>query len=429
MKSPWNRAAAARPIVLSAALIVALGGWCGEASAQRYKQDAVEAKLSPKGALARRYAKTGSGDAQEFRDYMEKYFFPSMTRATPEGLGDLEKLHADLFKSFLYEANGASQKYVHDKALEFAVRVLRDRGYHPSVRYNALLVLGKLDDKYAKGDEPPTPSARANDLLCALTAKAVNDPRAPRYELVGAMVGLERHAKFLSKLPPDQQKKTAKTLYTVLTIDDVAGEFSPGVRDWVFLRAASAASHLGALDRRGVFAGALAKRLADEELSLTNRAAIAANLAKLGAKPGQFDATPVADAVVRLAVAVAAEEAEVAEDFEELNLGSGQGFVAARGKAARRITLGLDREPKLIREGLLAVLVDVARAAKAAGDMSPEDKREGVALVASAFGDAIRVVGDKGNIDLEVTEAVRAMAAKVAPLGKPDAKEPLAAAE
>jgi hypothetical protein len=161
---------------------------------------------------------------------------------------------------------------------------------------------------------------------------------------------------------------------------------------------------------------ALAKRMGDTSLELSTRAAIAAELARLGGKPGQFNAEPVAKAVVALAAEVAKDEAEVAEEFEDLNLAGGQAVVAPRGKLARRITQGLEREPVLIREGLLVALTDVRAAAKATKALLPAEKQPPLETIETAYGAAIGVASNKSSIDLEVTEAVRAMAAKVEPL-------------
>ncbi|TWT99894.1 hypothetical protein Pla108_08370 [Botrimarina colliarenosi] len=392
------------------------------ASAQRYKSDAVESRLSSKGAIARRYAKSGTGDAQEFKEYVEKYFFPAMTQPTAEGLADLEKLHGDLFKYYLYTSTGETQKYMNQQAMEFAVRVLR-ASYHPSVRYNALLILGKLDDKYA---DPPTPSAKACDLLCSLASRALKNARVPNYELVGALIGLERHAKYVRVLPSDQQKALAKTLYDVMSVDKLEGEFTPEVREWVFVSAASAIANLGTPGPRGVFAAALTKRIGDESLSLESRATIAAALEKLNAKAGQFDGEPVVNAVIDLAAEIGKEEAEIANKFEDLQLQVGGGFIGARGKLSRRIVQNAEREPTIVREALLALLVDLRDGVRAAKAISPEPKQAAVATIDDAVSNAIRVVSDKGKIDLDVSEAIKDMAEAIQGVAN---TEPLAAAE
>lgn len=417
------RPSVVRPLVgLTALAIVAAAA---PTLAQRYKSDEIESRLSAKGALARRYAKTGQGDQQEFKSYVEKYFFPAMTQATPEGLADLEKLQSDLFKSFLIGIPAGTQKYMHEQALSFSKRVAASREYHPSVRYNALLVLGKLDDKYPAGGEDPVPSAAATDLLCALTSASIKNPRSPNYLLVGALLGLERHATYYEKLPRPQQAKLMRTLYDVLNVEKLEGEFTPEVREWVFARTASAIANMRTPGPSGVFVKGLAKRVADESLSLETRAALLAELANLNAKAGEDYGPAIAKVAIELSSEIGKEEADIADKFEDMQIQAGVGFIGARGKLSRRVTTGLENEPKLYREGILAIFNDLQRGVSAAEKISPEDQKPALTAINAAIRNVVNKTADKGSIDLDVTEAVKQMAAAVSEA----TAQPLAASE
>ncbi len=395
------------------------------ATAQRYKSDAIDSRLSTKGVIARRYVKSGQGDAQEFKDYIEKAFFPSMTQASPEGLAELEKLQSDLFKYYLYPAPPATQKYLHQQALDFAKRVAAGREYHPSVRYNALLILGKLDDKYPAGGQAPVPSATATDLLCALTSASIKNPRSPNYLLVGALLGLERHAKYYEQLPNEQKKNLMVTLYNVLTVDKLEGDFTPEVREWVFTRTASAIANMQTPGPKGAFVKGLAKRVSDDTLSLETRAALLAQLKKLNAKPGEDYGPAIAKAAIDLASAVGKEEAEIAEKFEDMQIQAGIGFIGARGKLSRRVTTGLTNEPQLYREGILALFNDLQKGVSAAEEISPADQKPALTAITAAIANVVSKTADKSSIDLDVTEAIKRMAYAVSEA----TTQPLAAAE
>lgn len=419
----YSAAPVARP--LAALVALAVLAVATPTLAQRYKSDQIDGRLSSKGVIASRYLKTGQGDAQEFKDYIEKYYFPAMTQATPDGLADLEKLQTDLFKKFLYPAPAATQKYLHEKAMDFTMRVLKDRAYHPSVRYNALLLLGKLDDKYPAGNAEPVPSAKATDLLCSIAGNSVKSSNLPNYLLVGSLIGLERHAMYIRGLPRAQQAKLQKTLYDVLTVEKLEGEFSPEVRDWVFTRAATAIAAMETTGPKSVFALAMAKRVSDESLSLEARAAIAAQLGRLKAEAGDAAGAPVAKALLDLASDIGKEEAEIAGKFEDMQILPGATFVGARGKLSRRITVGEEREPKLIREGILALFSDLREGLRTAKKIAPENQQPTMASIDDAVAEVVRVTADKGNIDLDVTEAIRQMAAVVEEANA----QPLAATE
>lgn len=406
----YSAANSLRPLVgLIAVAIVAVAT---PTYAQQYQSDPIESKLSAKGAIAQRYAKSRQGDAQEFEDYVEKYFFPAMTQSTPEGLADLEKMQGLLFKQYLTGVPAATQKYMHEQAFEFSKRVVGGR-YHPSARYNALLILGKLNDKYPAGGEDPVPAAKATDFLCTVASASLKNPRTPNYLLVGALLGLERHATYFSSLPNPQKAKLMRTLYDVLNVDKLEGDFTPEVRDWVFTRTASAIAAMKTPGPQGVFVKGLAKRLADDTLSLETRAALLAELAKMDAKPGQDYGPTIAKAVIDLAADIGKEEAEIATKFDDMQIQAGVGFIGARGKLSRRVTTSLDGGPKLYREGILALFNDLQKGVAAAEKISPEDQKPALTAINKAVTNVVNKTADKGSIDLDVTEAIKQMASAV----------------
>ncbi|MGL4513158.1 MAG: hypothetical protein ACRCT8_08710 [Lacipirellulaceae bacterium] len=389
----------------------------GMACAQSYKGDTIDTKLSLRGAVAKKYAKDQSGDVQAFKDYVEKFYFPAMTQPDAKSLENLEKLRNELFKQFIAPTTPALQKYLSDEALKYAKRVVTGAGYHPAVRYNALLALGQIDSKYAaegSGDKP-TPSAEANTLLCKVVASGATKDNVPRMMLVGGLVGLERHATLLDKLPAQNQKDTLKAMYGVLAADALAGEYAPGVRDWVYASAARGlASSSVAIPKKAVVA-ALAKRLADAKVDREVRAEMAALLRDI--KPEAADVTPeVIAAVEKLAVEVVKAEARAAAKFEDMQVGGGgmrvAGSGASRSTEMRRIGFDVEGMAEYERAGAATVLGDVLAAVRATKAVAAE--RQAVfTTVDAAIASAIEALADDESIDLNVTKAIKQTAADV----------------
>lgn len=395
------------------ALLATLAAPAG-AQRTKYKSDQVDQSLAKRGAIVRRFLQNGDGDEQEFRDYISKYYFPAMTQATPEALGGLGRMTSDLFKNYLYKATGPNQKYLSKQARDFAVGVIRERRYHPTVRFNAFLILGRLDDKYSSDE--PVPSVKANDALCGLAMRALKDGRYPRYELTAALTGLKRHTRFLAGLPPKQKSQTLKTLYTVLKTDNLAGDYDDGVREWVYLQAAEGMASLRTAGKGGVFALTIGKRMADESLSLETRAELASLLGELKANPGAFDAAPLVKAVLKLASEVTERESKFATAFEDLEIGgqAGRGAITAdRALFAKRVREGENRESELIREGIVGLLADLRTGVRAVNSLAGEAGQASLTQVSEAIDGALETSIEKKSTDLAIADAINKMAAQV----------------
>lgn len=414
-------------IVLAIAAVIT-----APAPAQRtgYKADEVDRSLRSRGTIVKRFLQSGEGDAQEFRDYFKKYYFPAMTQPTPDGLESLGKYSNDLFKTYLDRASGANQKFLSDEALRFAADVVRERRYHPAVRLNALLILGRLNDDYSKDNA--VPSVDANNALCGLVTRAVTNGRVPRYELTGALTGLARHAEYLAKLPKRQRSNTMKTLYTVLKTDDLAGEYDEGVRDWVYLQAADAVSKIGTPGPRGVFALTLAKRFSDKSLSLETRAELASLLDGMKGKPGAFDSGPLVKATLGLASEIGERESEFARAYEDLgsSVRAGRSAVMDRALKVRRvIDDGNSNEATLAREAIVELLADLLTGVRATSKLAGE--QASLSAVEGTVDEALTVASDKSSVELDVTESLRRMAKQIeaaaAPVFAPAAEEEAAA--
>src|SRR6185369_3347999 len=144
--------------------------------------------------------------------------FPLMTRTGEQDLGKLGKLRFDLFKNFLWPATheqiqidltGLTYKAMHN----IVAPKPADPPYHPAVRYNAILIIGMLDEKYAidagAARRPPVPLKDANDFLTMVVDYAASDKPVPPPLVFGALVGLERHAQFRDSWKADAPARVA----------------------------------------------------------------------------------------------------------------------------------------------------------------------------------------------------------------------------
>ncbi len=391
--------------------------------AQSYLSDEVDKSLSRKGQIVKRYVKSGGGsqeDEQMFREYFTKYYFPAMTQSTPDALGDVGKMRADLFKQFISGAQGNAKNFLIDNSYEWAKKVVTKGRYHPSVTYNALLVLGRLD-----APTEGTPMAECNTFLCKIIASAVKNDRIPQFMLVGALTGLDRHALLLDKLPEKNQVITTKTLAGVLMIKQLAGRYEPAVRDWIYLKAANGLASTKSAGDKGRHFYAIARRVLDKEVALDTRIELAAMLKDLNAPTDLPKIDAIATAISKLAVEWSTSEDEMATLFEDLQLRGGRGGSIPRGRKnfQHRIQEDEDRAYKYIRAGLIANMKHFERALAAVKPMVKDPIMSQIAQIETAIKEADRVAVNKDVIDLNVADAVKRMhreiEAVVGPMEKP----------
>ncbi|TWT46682.1 hypothetical protein [Botrimarina hoheduenensis] len=404
---------------LAAAVMTALSS---VALCQDYQGDDFDKSLSSRGSLYRSYVKDGRGsDDQDtaFRLYITKYYLPAMTQPSPEALEDLGKLRSDLFSRFLWPARPAIQSWITGEAFNWAKQVATSSRYHPAVQYNAVYLMGLLDERYASDNQPqPAPLPAANDELNRYTRLAVTNERVPRRLLAGALVGLERHTRYLANLPEKNQTETLKTLVGLLRAKSLPGDYEKPVLGWIYVTAAEALGNTGQAGPKGAFFQAIAGRVGDKKLLMEDRAELASKLKLLSASRVDLDAQ-VADRttndVRELALAIAVSEAKIAEEFEDLGLGGGGrlGVLGlGRDNKERRFREG-EEGIELIREDLLALLMNLQDGLEATAAVAAESDAASLKMINEALSEAIRLTRDKDQIDLNVADGIKKMAAKV----------------
>lgn len=200
---------------LASALVLAYGSSFAQAQApfQWDTLDAaysdarqVSAQLGTKTNIVMGRAGLASNQAT-LEDWYRKYLFPAM--AAQDRLGDLADNRDSLMKDLERAADATIHQLIVDIAYDEATKRVTGN-YHPIVRYNALLIIGGLNqteqrlvgtDRY-----PAIRLAKALDFLWAELQK----PDQIDILRVAALLGLERHFFLVKQRPQDQPVPDAR---------------------------------------------------------------------------------------------------------------------------------------------------------------------------------------------------------------------------
>lgn len=361
-----------------------------------------------------------------FDQYFDRYYFPSMVKTDPKSLEELGDKRVDLFARYLWDAHPSVQKELTEKAYGYFVRVVGSNRAPAPIRYNALLVLGLLDEKYAtRSDATLKPLPDANRLLCQIVKMCVDKQRLPGYMEVGALVGLERHTKHYKQLNRDSLRLTASALLGAIKQEEYSAGTTREVKTWMKLQAATAIANLETAGGKGVFAKAIASLVADDKADLETRATAAGLLAKLNMAgvPAEVGGE-IAAAVKGLACAVANAEKEDAESFIEVqaNLSRGYGLTEP-SKRYRETETGWEYE----RDGLVAHFSVLNKGLTAVTPIAGAGA-DAITQIQNAVQSTIGVAGGD-NIDLDVTDSIRELYAVVMRVGGCQPVEDAAAEE
>ena len=175
-------------------------------SAQQYQADPINEALGKQGAVIEGMAKDPSKyEVTAFDDYFKTYYFPAMTRFGEDDLAKLGTLRYNMFNRILWQSqNEQMQAHLTELALNYMKGVAGGKSpYHPAVRYNAILIIGLLDDKYAiptgANQRPPKPSIAANKLLVGLINLAIQGNPVATPSLVAGGAGRPRAPRAISR--------------------------------------------------------------------------------------------------------------------------------------------------------------------------------------------------------------------------------------
>ncbi|HJQ81386.1 MAG TPA: hypothetical protein VJ828_15600 [Lacipirellulaceae bacterium] len=458
--SDWLRfPASARRNLRRLALMLFAAGLAPVVYAQQpavqYRSDPPDAKLKTYGGVARALVKQGSYAAEKAKidEYFDKFYFPDMTGTSPEELGRLGDSRYKLFKDYLWESTDATfQQTLTNKAFTAMINVLKPQNppYHPAVRFNAVLVIGMLDRQYGvEGSRPSEPLPQATKALVAIvdsaTVKEIFSPAV----ILGAVIGLERHAQLRQSLSADDVAKMTAALLKLINHDKPIQDMDPAAYAWLRLRAASALSHLRTVGPKNSFHNAIVK-LAGELKSMDDRCEAASLLARTDYKEVKLEDPAASEPLLKLARDLAAEESKRAKDFQQEEVGLGGGVSVGTGIGRGEYGGGrspysprgmgqyggnygatgdvLEEQERFPRRHVLARLTDLKAGLEAVKPAVPAETQAKIDAILAAIAPVRTQAVDKEIGELAFASSIVAMAAAVEAAAKP-ADAPAAADE
>ena len=345
-------------------------------------------------------------------DYFKKYLFPTMTDISQDGLGQLAKRRDDLFRKILRSATSKpAQDHITNLTLDIMRKIVLDR-YHPAVRYNAVLILGELDQQYATKDTPkPTPlPAGTKTLLILLENDELKGVKVPSMLKVGALVGLERHARF--GIDPQYTAQVTAAAIGLIQQQETPTEMDPEVHHWLKCLAGRVLVQQFATGPNADVNGALISMIEDQEMSLEDRCCVSALLKKMDYSAAQgLDTASAVTALGNLTQAVTHDEADQARDFKEELLSGNQG--AFRGGTFRGARGGQESGPPYEKRRLLDRLLALKDGIEAVTEgANPEGKSRLEALV-PPLQPVIDTASEKDTTGINIADPVIEMASEI----------------
>ena len=387
--------------------------------AQEYKSDAVDAEANRFAGIAKtqcvRDASRYAADKAKFAEYFTKAYFPQMTRTSPEDLEKLGDARYNLFDDFLWATNNEQlQRDLTTLTMGAMLNIIKPQNqpYHPAVRYNAVLIIGMLDEQYPRQGANPRPSKplpQATQVLTRIVELATTrDVFAPPV-ILGAVIGLERHAQLRASLSPAQIQAMTAALLTLINHEEPIQEMDRSAYSWLRVRAAGVLALLGNRGADNEVHDAIVK-LAGGLRSLDDRCEAAALLQKLDYRDAKLDPATTTDPLFALARDLGEAEAKRAREFQEQRLGSG-GYVPV-GPGGRGYGAGVYGEQQELfpRNHVLDRLVDLRDGLQAVKPAVLEESQAQIDAVLAAISPVINSAADDDTGELQFTSNVVSMA-------------------
>ena len=185
------------------------------------------------------------------------------------------------------------------------------------------------------------------------------------------------------------------------------------------IQAATVLANLGSPGPKGEILAVLAKLIAGQsepKMTLDGRGQVAALLKNLKYEGATVDGKVMADSLLRLAVAIADDEAKEAKAFEDTQVQAG-GYGGGYGGAPRskgRMKLDQDTQQwKFDSRILLSRLDDLKTGLSEFRAAAPADKQPVFDAVLAAIGPVVSAASSSDAVDIAVVGKVRAMATQI----------------
>ena len=281
--------------------------------------------------------------------------------------------------------------------------------YHPAVRYNAVLILGLLDQQYAGGRVKAKPivlSEATNGLLELLETNEFKGVKVHPSVKVGALEGLERHARF--GIDAQYADRVTQASLAMLAQKPSDVDVDADVNNWMKCQAARVLVQQFKTGPSKEVHGALTQMIADDNMSLEDRCCVAGLLGKM-TFPGEADVAVTLVPLGMLTQAVVAEGAEKAQEFEDLILGN--------NPSGRRRSYSRDEEgPKLERRQLLSRLASINKGATSLTAGLNDEEKQKLQGLTDLLLPVMKASGSPKELDLEVTAKVIQLSDTIADL-------------
>jgi hypothetical protein len=350
-----------------------------------------ERQLRNKAQAAFRDAANHQANKGAVDDYFRQVYFPGMTNYSDKALGGLAKKRDGLMRIIRGSKVPAAQKQLTEIAFNASQGISRGN-YHPSVRYNVVLILGALDERLAMKNAPPVPLPNATrSLIELLENDNFNDVKVPTSIKLGALVGLERHAH--CGMPEEFANQLTQATLKIIAQEEPAADVTLEVHHWMQCQAARVLTRLYAKKPTPEVQVALTKMINDGNLSFEDRCSVVALLYRMDYKNAEgVDIAATATAVQNLLKQVVSKEAQLARDFE--------GSKLSRGSRRNVVTI-------YQRNRLASRLWSIGRGGSALKAGLPDDGQATIGKLVKSLGGVLVIIGDKDSIDLDITEAVQ----------------------
>lgn len=258
------------------------------AAAQTFKSDEPKLTSSEASVLYSDYVNQVRENVSEFQkadsrtkfeQYFKDYLFPTMTQTSAESLRELGLNRDKLLRCL-------QQPPIHDAAFQLlttltfdAMQRIATDNYDPRVRYNAMLVIGSLNEQPGDANQSPPPLPEATDFM--LQALQADASRAPDVVKLGALIGLERHA--ASGLPEDKRKAVTDELVKLITSPRPDYRTSES-HAWLQFRAIEVVTQFGELGENNRVHNAIIAFISNDDSPLVERIHAAKSLERLTEK-------------------------------------------------------------------------------------------------------------------------------------------------
>jgi hypothetical protein len=203
---------------------------------------------------------------EKFDAFFNEFVFPYYL--SPKFADRLPQLRDQLRRYFLIGKSGEPYDRLNKLTRDFVQQILRT-SKDPALLYNAVLMLGELNEFEASGTKLMKPLPAALPELI----KLLNDPGQPDYIRVAALVGALRHASLSDTYPLAAEPKAAlaKTALAMLKQAQVPKSRTPAGHAYVRRNAADLLGYLGDLGKDNENLNAVLAVLNDPRASLSMR--------------------------------------------------------------------------------------------------------------------------------------------------------------